>query len=332
MPRQKKIKELKVNDKGGIINFYEVIPAKYLNESENICVAYLNNEGHMEITILDDLLSKDMRPVYLKHILDQTDPKDYEKHHILDLIQVNKPGVIIPYFGNTQASDTEIALKVLEIYRKSRNIIADATVRGNFLRYRGRTICVDLDCALQRGSIASDTFMSEDMREQFEELWNKEYDTYPCTTDLIQTLFYLEEQLNPDEITDEYLTSELVGKFNMCRYNKIQLSILNIQTLMEIIQYCPENNNNNDLITLSLLTEIQSSTDQDRRKVILDAFSREGSFELAFFERWAMNNPLEIDELIAMGRDTACPFGFFQPNSSNQTDAVIKKARTQSPA
>ena len=35
MPRQKKIKEPKVSDKGGIINFYEVIPSKYLNDAEN---------------------------------------------------------------------------------------------------------------------------------------------------------------------------------------------------------------------------------------------------------------------------------------------------------
>lgn len=122
---------------------------------------------------------------------------------------------MVPYLGDVCASDKQIALKVLDIYRNTRNIIADACGPGNFLRYEEETVCVDVDlaCKIRRGSIASDDFfrcvIKSDKMSKYWSYFKK--DTFkPNTVDMIETLFFLEDCLEIERICNEFLTPEVI--------------------------------------------------------------------------------------------------------------------------
>ncbi len=293
------------------------------NRSSEIYATYLN-AGAVETKLIDAIISAKMKAQYLKHINEHAGLPKHLEYRIIELMQLHKPGCLIPYLGNTQASDAQIARKVLDIYRSSRNIIADATIQGNFLSYQDKIICVDLDQAFQRGSFASEKFMSAVMFAQFEQLWDDEHDEFPLTIDTIRTLFCLEQHLNPEQINDGYLTPELVHKLNICRKKQIPLNELNIRALIEILEYYPEHQAHEERIKNQILDNISQSTNPDRSKVIQDAFLNNRTFEEMFFDEFRTDNTSHTKELLALGLVTKYPFGFFQTADENRESKKYK--------
>lgn len=133
-------------------------------------------------------------------------------------------GWIMPYLGDTPASDQQIAEKLMDIYRRTQNIIVDACGKKNFLVHRGEVICVDMDQALRRGSFASDAFSKGGLLddEQYNNYWNKYALQFgkPQTVAMIKTLLYLEHHLSAHEIRKEYITSGVLQKLNDLRIER----------------------------------------------------------------------------------------------------------------
>lgn len=113
----------------------------------------------------------------------------------------------LPFFGVSpqhpveHSSDLETAIAVFDIYQRTGNIVADASIPGNFVFYNDETICVDVDLANRRGSIASDdAFNRVISTNQFDTFFadlRKVKDTLqrPVTSSYIKILFYLDECL-----------------------------------------------------------------------------------------------------------------------------------------
>lgn len=128
-------------------------------------------------------------------------------------------GWIAPYLGSTPASDEQIAEKLIEIYQRTRNILLDACGSMNFLVYEHETICVDVDQSMRRGSIASDNYLNQIGLYQHIKYW-ADYSVNhkkPHTVNVIQTLLYLEQNLDGTQIKDEYLTPSLIAKLHVFR-------------------------------------------------------------------------------------------------------------------
>ncbi len=50
-----------------------------------------------------------------------------------------------PYRGNEPAPDAAIQLAILDIYRKTRELVKDGCGKNNFLMFNGKAYCVDVD-------------------------------------------------------------------------------------------------------------------------------------------------------------------------------------------
>lgn len=141
-------------------------------------------------------------------------------------------GWIAPYLGQTQASDEQIARKLIEIYRDTRNIVADAPAKKNFIVYEGEVICIDVDHAFRRGSEATDRFDAKN-NTKYETFLEHYSEKYPKTIDVIETLFYLENNIADADIDDKFITVEIIEKLN--QYRK-KLRVINVETLEQLLE------------------------------------------------------------------------------------------------
>lgn len=57
-------------------------------------------------------------------------------------------GWLAPYFDGDRPTDHELALGILDVYRRTRRIIIDA-FSNNFITVNGRAQCIDVDMALK---------------------------------------------------------------------------------------------------------------------------------------------------------------------------------------
>lgn len=146
-----------------------------------------------------------------------------------------KKGWIAPYVGNQQATDEQIAKKLIEIYRGSRHIIVDACVQNNFLQFQGETICVDFDMAVRRNSFVSSQFYRKSLE------YNKFFEGfeakgYTLTVACIKNLLYLESCLRYRQIKDDYLSYRVISLLTDFRLNDfdfpLSVSIMEILTLI----------------------------------------------------------------------------------------------------
>jgi hypothetical protein len=146
-------------------------------------------------------------------------------------------GWIAPYLGDTPASDEQISKKLIEIYQKTKNIIADACIkkRGNynFLDYQGDIICVDVDLSLRRGSFASDNFLDSAIDKQMKFL-HAHSAIMPKTVSVIKTLLYLDPFFSNDDTKHQYITANLMAKFHFFIKKQEPITTEIIDTLLEI--------------------------------------------------------------------------------------------------
>lgn len=146
-----------------------------------------------------------------------------------------KTGWVAPYLGNTPASDRQISEKLIDIYRKTREIIADAGARrgNNFLLHQGEVVCIDVDHAFRRNSIAT---------RRLDAANDTNYDGFlsrcavwlPLTITVIKALFYLEKNLSDNDIQDKYITASIIEKLPVFWHEKKTINVRIMDTLSEI--------------------------------------------------------------------------------------------------
>lgn len=99
------------------------------------------------------------RPINAKEVGFNSSPRAVRKWNLLNPdypAMLSKHGWIAPYLGNTPASDEQIALKLIDIYARTNNIVGDAVAKGpNFIVYNGDVVCIDVDHAYSRTSLGS---------------------------------------------------------------------------------------------------------------------------------------------------------------------------------
>lgn len=152
-------------------------------------------------------------------------------------------GWLVPYVGKTPASDEQISSKIIEIYHRTDNLVADAMVKNNFLVYNGDVICVDVDQAFRRGSFASEHYGNGTQGyrsltyNNFLNRFSNPLSTkraYEKTVNTIKTLIYLETQLLDIDIKSEYITLPIITKLHRFRQAEARISIDTMRMLLEI--------------------------------------------------------------------------------------------------
>lgn len=119
-------------------------------------------------------------------------------------------GWIAPYVEGKQASDLQIAKKLVEIYQRTRNIILDAFVKKNMRECAGEAVCVDVDYAINRSS-----FEDEEIPLRLEDLelifdGYKEFG-YVQSTAIIENLYYLESKIRGSRIDNQLLNFKVIS-------------------------------------------------------------------------------------------------------------------------
>ena len=147
-------------------------------------------------------------------------------------------GWILPYFGHIQAQDQKIADKLIDIYRKTRNIVLDAGIQFNFLEYNGEAQCVDVDYAFERGSPVSDEYDIHGVRraKTIEFLNRMTSIGMVATASILRTLIYIETDLNREEIKDEYITPTIFLKLRILRHSRVKFTPKLMERLLVLLK------------------------------------------------------------------------------------------------
>ncbi len=160
-----------------------------------------------------------------------------------------KKGWLLPYLGNIQPTDRQITNEIINIYKKTRRIVADGCGKGNFKLVNDKAYCVDVDIALRRGSISSDSFIEDihplSHKSDFLVYWL--YFTNnngKQTVATIKTLLYLEQQVAAIDIKDQHINYDLIEYLHRHRLGKLSidkdiLDELNTKTEVEISKMEP---------------------------------------------------------------------------------------------
>lgn len=137
----------------------------------------------------------------------------------LPIAGLYKKGWVAPYIQSSrQATDDEIALKLIEIYLDTRRIILDAATSGNFLTVldTGKVILVDVDLALRRRNSQASLNFSQTLDVRFASYWDDASlkKSMSQTINVTQNLLFLENNLEPDVI-DQLDTENLITLQNI---------------------------------------------------------------------------------------------------------------------
>jgi hypothetical protein len=140
-----------------------------------------------------------------------------------------KDGVIAPFFNGQPASDLERALKVIEIYKTTGRILADAQNADNILSNKLKTVCVDVDVALRPDSPVSQKFLrcipNNDKERWSSALFRSYFDSgsYPETKAILDALCYLEKYFSRDELPVDVITFQRLKQVS--RYYRYQIPL-----------------------------------------------------------------------------------------------------------
>ena len=137
----------------------------------------------------------------------------------------------MPFIDGRQATDAEIAHKLVEIYRAHRRIVVDACSPMNFITdKKGQVHCIDVDQAVAPDSPVSHRIHQEliafgDPESVMNEYWDDCAEKgMPKTVQTIKALLYLEQQLPQPLIRDCYITPEVVDNIYDCLVSDKALS------------------------------------------------------------------------------------------------------------
>ena len=162
---------------------------------------------------------------------------------------------IAPFIeGNTPVNDERLANKILQVYKKSANIIIDAVGDGNFLGDENELTCVDMDLAVNYDSDVSNEIIRGVVNNKPTlEKYLSNFTMLPKSVAMIKTLLYLEQQIDHTDIPKEYLTSILIDKLHLFRELGQAITVEKMRVLWVLIQLDHQNTISNQEITPDLV-------------------------------------------------------------------------------
>ena len=261
-----------------------------------VFTSFKNALGVVKVCLLNLKLKPKELDFFLALITNQKPLNLYLTNLILKHIGLEPNLSLMPYLGDARPSDEEIAKATIEIYRRTRNIIIDASVKGNFIKKNNKIYCVDLDFAFRRGSFASDDYMSCPLGQAkiYDFLYKSVRASESRNTALvIVALLYLEQCLKPDEILDSYIDARLLEKYLVLRALSIRLTSLKMEALLFLILNYPEHQTKQHLITGHFLEVL-------RRQLMDKSASKDSTIEMIenYFQK-AESKPAQERRLFA---------------------------------
>lgn len=148
-------------------------------------------------------------------------------------------GWMTPYLGKAIPTDDLINLAVIDIYRRTGNIIADACISNNFICHEGKAICIDMDLAIHRDSFSSTKYFNEQIASPgFDGFFGSSGDIYRNhkTQDTIKTLLYIEEYLTGFPIDYDLINPQIIEKLNVFRKSLLPIHPNTLKFLNFIIK------------------------------------------------------------------------------------------------
>jgi hypothetical protein len=128
-------------------------------------------------------------------------------------------GWMTPYLGCEIPNDDLINSAVIDIYQRTGNIIVDACITSNFIKYQGKAICIDMDLAIHRESLSSSTYFNSTIASSiFDNFFacSQVYGNFK-TQSTIKTLLYLEDKLATSKIDYHLINHWMVDKLHIFR-------------------------------------------------------------------------------------------------------------------
>jgi hypothetical protein len=142
---------------------------------------------------------------------------------------------IMPNIGNIRPSNQQIIDKVIEIFIRTRNIIADAFISGNFLIYKGEVVCVDVDMALRKGSFCTDNLLAYTANKLGYQTYMKKQKG--AIAECVKALTYLQGALAAEDVKNEYVTAELLNLYNMLQEMSLTVTPAIIDLMIKVLEY-----------------------------------------------------------------------------------------------
>lgn len=213
-------------------------------------------------------------------------------------------GWIAPYMGSTGATDEQIAVKVIEIYQRTGNIIADACAPKNFLYSNEAVYCVDFDFAFKRLSIETEdfSFFKQTIYQGYFDNW--ESTGCPVSVAVIQSLGYLDtlpssssEIITTEIIGKRFLTVrvlEIIANYRMCKRGLVEL-IRHLPILARIEQLDPDKRIPNRFLVPSFIADIADGIDESTTFELLEEWL---ATHMILAPR--LNNPKELPSVLEL--------------------------------
>lgn len=156
------------------------------------------------------------------------------EHAIFQQLNLPRECWMAPYLGRIHATDEQTAKKVIDTYSELRIIIADAFVQGNFLLYKSRAHCVDMDQFYRRGADCSEILLSNAINTKKYQASCKYHFKAgkKMTVSVIETLFYLERHLDEHEIDSAHVSYVMMSHLNILRKLNLALTKDMIDSLL----------------------------------------------------------------------------------------------------
>lgn len=197
-----------------------------------------------------------------------------------------------PFVSGTQASDSEISNKLIEIFNDTGRIIVDAISDRNFIKTpTGDVVCVDIGMALQMEYRENEIFDKDirrpslvsiktwqDLKDMYTPYFKTERTNFPQTVDTIKALIVIKNN-RPDIINVDFL------KKNPVLMTKIAMDYDNPS------QFTAKYLHNERPITLESIKQTLE-TEITRYINSRGKLSKEGVFSPSFLTQWFRNENL----------------------------------------
>lgn len=144
-----------------------------------------------------------------------------------------------PYLGSEEPSDQEVADCVLSIYRRTRRLVVDAEIDGNFRKYNGVTVCVDVGLAKRCNSPVSQQYWEEN-KKYFLDSGMYRYgllQAKPGVNKVVNALLYLESHLSIEKIKIDYLVMPILKLIWQLKRDHIVIDVNILDAYLDLQQH-----------------------------------------------------------------------------------------------
>jgi|GEM_PF-2425715 len=203
----------------------------YHSSSNILMAAFIDELGIIQRTRLNDKLDLNITTHIIEAINANIKLSLETENLIVQSLGFLRECLILPYFGDITADYDDIAVEVISIYKRTRIIILDAEIRGNFLVHDQHSRCIDVDLAYRCDSPTSKLNKDDWVAAMFD---NFDLDNKP--TSYVLTLMYLDDNLPANSIEDKFLFPELIEKLQPFQEHDISIEVSTLNILLQIIE------------------------------------------------------------------------------------------------